>query len=183
LMVGDHFFASKSAYGYSRFSLPFAPALFSGRAFGHEPQRGDLVVFRSPKDEQTDFVKRVVGLPGERIQMKDGMLYINDVPVKREPLADLVGDACGTDAAARVKRWRETLSNGASYETLDCVANGFYDNTIVYTVPAGHYFMLGDNRDNSVDSRARSAMGDIPFENLIGRVDLIYYSRIAGAGR
>ena len=140
-------------------------------------------MFRLPKDERTDYVKRVVGLPGDRIQMKEGLLYINDVPVKREPLSDFVGDACGTDdATARVKRWRETLPNGASYETLDCVAGGFYDNTNVYTVPAGHTFMLGDNRDNSTDSRMLSSIGYVPLENLIGRIDMIYFSLTPGSG-
>jgi signal peptidase I len=185
LVVGDNVFAAKFAYGYSRFSLPFSPSLFSGRIFGAEPKRGDVVVFRLPKDGLTDYVKRVVGLPGDRIQIKDGLLTINDVPVKREQLTDYVGDACGKDdPTAKVTRWRETLPNGASYETLDCVPNGFYDNTQVYTVPAGHYFMLGDNRDNSTDSRALSAMGYIPLQNLIGRVDLIYFSSAAdGATR
>jgi signal peptidase I len=177
LLVGDYFFASKFPYGYSRFSLPFSPPLFSGRILGSEPQRGDIVVFRLPKDERTDYLKRVVGMPGERIQMKEGMLYINDVPVKREPLADFAGDACGSGAGPMVRRWREILPNGVSYETLDCVANGFLDNTSVYTVPAGHYFMLGDNRDNSTDSRVLSSVGYIPLENLIGRVDLIFFSR------
>jgi signal peptidase I len=174
LMIGDDVFASKFAYGYSRFSLPFSPPLFSGRVLGGEPRRGDVVVFRLPRDHWTDYVKRVVGLPGERIQMKDGVLYINDAPVKREAIADFVGDACGTDTTAGVKRWRETLPNGTSYETLDCFQNGYYDNTNVYTVPAGHYFMLGDNRNNSTDSRALSAVGYVPLENLIGRVGLIY---------
>jgi signal peptidase I len=182
LRIGDYVFVSKFAYGYSRFSLPFSPPLFSGRVLGREPQRGDVVVFRLPRDQRTDYLKRVVGMPGERIQMKDGVLHINDVPVKRQPLADFVGDACGTDAPANVKRWRETLPNGASYETLDCVQNGYLDNTNVFTVPAGHYFMLGDNRDNSIDSRAPAVMGSIPLENLIGRVDLIFYSRISGSG-
>jgi signal peptidase I len=182
LLVGDYVFVSKYAYGYSRFSLPFSPQLFSGRVFGREPERGDVVVFRLPRDQRTDYLKRVIGMPGDRIQMKDGVLHINDAPVKREPIADFAGDACGTDSTAGVKRWRETLPNGVSYETLDCVQNGYFDNTNVFTVPAGYYFMLGDNRDNSTDSRAPSVMGNIPFENLIGRVDLIFYSRTSGAG-
>jgi signal peptidase I len=119
----------------------------------------------------------VVGLPGDRVQMKQGRLYINDVALKREALEDFVGDACGTDVSASVRRWRETLPNGAAYETLDCVERGFYDDTNVYTVPSGHFFMLGDNRDNSTDSRVLSAIGYIPFENLIGRVGMIYLSR------
>ena len=180
LLVGDYVFVSKYAYGYSRFSLPFSPALFSGRIFGSGPKRGDVVVFRLPRDQQTDFVKRVVGLPGEHIQMKDGQLYIDDKPVARERLPDYVGDACGTESTGRVRRWRETLPNGTSYETLDCVDNGFFDNTQVYTVPPGQYFMLGDNRDNSTDSRVLSQLGYIPLENLIGRVEMIFFSREAG---
>jgi len=177
LLVGDYMFVSKYAYGYSRFSLPFSPPLFSGRTLAAEPKRGDVVVFRLPKDERVDYVKRVVGLPGERIQMKEGQLFIDDKPVTRERLPDYVGDTCGPDQAEKVKRWRETLPNGVSYETLDCVDNGFYDNTQVYTVPAGSYFMLGDNRDNSTDSRVTSAVGSIPLENLIGRAEVIFFSR------
>ncbi|HLZ06558.1 MAG TPA: signal peptidase I [Bradyrhizobium sp.] len=172
LLVGDYAIAAKFPYGYSRFSLPFSPPLLSGRILASGPKRGDVVVFRSG---QYDYVKRVVGLPGERIQMNNGMLLINDKPVKHEPVADFVGDACGS-GSAKVKRWRETLPNGVSYETLDCTDSGFLDNTNVYTVPAGHYFMLGDNRDNSSDSRV-SSMGTIPLENLIGRMDMIFYSR------
>jgi signal peptidase I len=156
--------------------------LFSGRIFASEPRRGDVVVFRLPKDDRVDYVKRIVGLPGDRIQMKDGQLTINGAPVQREPLASFNGgDPCGANIAS-VKRWRETLDSGASYETLDCIDNGFYDNTNVYTVPQGHYFMMGDNRDNSTDSRVLSAVGYVPFENIVGRVGLIFPSREPGSG-
>src|SRR5215468_11316011 len=129
LLVGDYLFVSKYSYGYSHYSIPLSPNLFSGRIFGSDPSRGDIVVFRLPKDDSTDYIKRVIGLPGDRIQVKDGLLYINDEPVKRERLSDYVGeDPCGSsEATARVKRWRETLPNNVSYETLDCVDNGFYD--------------------------------------------------------
>ena len=180
LLVGDYAFVSKFAYGYSRFSLPFSLS-FSGRIFSSNPARGDVVVFRVPKDA-VDYVKRVAGLPGDRIQMKQGELFINEVAVKREPLADDGGqrDACGSEVRARVKRWRETLPDGASYETLDCLDNGFLDDTSVFTVPDGHFFALGDNRDNSTDSRVAS-LGYIPFENLIGRVSVIFFSREDGS--
>jgi signal peptidase I len=181
LLVGDYIFVSKFAYGYGRFSVPFSARLPSGRIFASQPARGDVVVFRVPKDE-VDYVKRVVGLPGDRIQMKQGELFINDVAVKRETLADVAADdACGSAARGNIKRWRETLPNGASYETLDCLDNGFLDNTDVYTVPDGRFFVLGDNRDNSTDSRV-SSLGPIPFENLIGRVSVIFFSREAGEG-
>jgi signal peptidase I len=181
LLVGDYLFVSKYSYGYSHYSIPFSPPLFSGRIFGSEPGRGDIVVFRLPKDDSTDYIKRVIGLPGDRIQMKDGLLYINDVPVKRERLSDFVGEEpCGFDAQQRVKRWKETLPNGVTYETLDCVDNGFTDNTIVYTVPAGHFFMMGDNRDNSTDSRVLAQVGYVPFQNIIGRAQMIFFSIAEG---
>ena len=177
LLVGDYLFVSKYSYGYSHYSIPLSPPLFSGRIFGSEPNRGDIVVFRLPKDDSTDYIKRVIGLPGDRIQMREGLLYINEKPIKRERLSDFIGeDPCGSDATARVKRWKETLPNGIVYYTLDLVDNSFYDNTPVYTVPPDHYFMMGDNRDNSTDSRVLSQVGYVPLQNIVGKAQIIFFS-------
>jgi signal peptidase I len=176
LMVGDYVFAAKSAYGYDRYSLPFAPSWISGRIFAADPDYGDVAVFRTSKDTSVDYVKRVVALPGDRVQMRGGQLILNDRPVTRVALASVAGgDFCGADDA-KIKRWRETLPNGASYITYDCVDNGYLDNTSVYTVPLGHFFALGDNRDNSSDSRMMSVMGFIPMDHLVGKVTRIIWS-------
>jgi signal peptidase I len=179
LLVGDYMFASKFAYGYGRFSLPFGPWGFSGRFFATDPRLGDVVVFALPKDPSTTYVKRVAGLAGDHVQMREGQLYLNGTAIKRERLSDVVGDFCGGPPAAPTKRWRETLPNGVSYETLDCLDNGFYDNTPEYVAPAGYVFMLGDNRDNSTDSRVLSAVGYVPLDHVFGRVSVIFYSREA----
>src|ERR1700756_1744282 len=125
LLVGDFLFVSKFSYGYSHFSLPFSPPLFSGRIWGSEPKRGNIVVSRLPKDDSVDYIKRVIGLPNDKIQMIGGVLHINGKPVERERIEDFVEtDAEGT--TTRAKRWRETLPNGVSYTTLNLVENGFY---------------------------------------------------------
>jgi signal peptidase I len=175
LLVGDYLFVSKYTYGYSRYSIPFSPPLFSGRIWEGTPVRGDIVVFRLPKDDTTDYIKRVIGLPGDKIQMIDGLLHINGEPVKRERIEDFIENEEG-GRTTRVKRWRETLPNGVSYTTLDLVDSGFYDSTPVYDVPAGQYFMMGDNRDNSTDSRVLSQVGYVPLQNLVGKAQIIFFS-------
>jgi signal peptidase I len=178
LLVGDYLFVSKFSYGFSHFSLPWSPRVFSGRILASQPQRGDVVVFRLPREDDVDYIKRVIGLPGDRIQMIDGVLHINGVAVKREPLPDYVDE----DTGRAIKRWRETLPDGVSYTTLDLYENGQLDTTPVYTVPPGNYFMMGDNRDDSTDSRvpanvaAHTGVGFVPFENLIGRARIIFFS-------
>jgi len=176
LLVGDYLFVSKYSYGYSHYSLPFSPQLFPGRIHPADPQLGDVVVFRTPKDDRVDYVKRVAGLPGDRVQMIDGMLNINGKPVKQERIEDFIEtDDFGNTTP--VKRWRETLPNGVSYETLQLMDNSFYSHTNVYEVPPGHFFALGDNRDNSLDSRALSDIGYVPLDNLVGRAEIIFLSK------
>jgi signal peptidase I len=176
LFAGDYVLVAKFRYGFTHYSLPFSPPIFSGRVFGSQPGRGDVVVFRAPKNNAIDHIGRVVGLAADRIQMIRGMLYINGMPAKREGLDDVVLEDKGR--MQRVKRDRETLPNGASYETLDLIANGLYDDTPVYTVPSGHCFILGDNRDNSSDSRMLADIGYVPLENIIGPIRIVLWPNV-----
>ena len=173
LLIGDYLFVSKFSYGYSRYSFPFGLAPFSGRIFGSEPKRGDVVVFKLPRDNSTDYIKRVVGLPGDKIQVLNSVLYINGKAVPRVRDGEFVGEGRNGQKVA-VARFRETLPNGVSYTVLEETNSSIWDNTPVYEVPPGHYFMMGDNRDNSSDSRAM--VGYVPYENLVGKAEVIFFS-------
>jgi signal peptidase I len=182
LLVGDYLFVSKFSYGYSRYSLPFGLPLFSGRIylpFSHGPERGDVAVFKLPTDPSTDYIKRIVGLPGDHIQMRHGNLYINDQLVPRRPIDDYVYQEGGT--AVVLHQYIESLPRGPDRPALDHPVikvgnNGPLDDTPVYEVPPGHYFAMGDNRDNSQDSRVLSAVGYIPADNLVGRAQFLFFS-------
>ncbi|GAB4539700.1 MAG: signal peptidase I [Roseibium sp.] len=175
LLIGDYLFVSKYSYGYSRYSFPFGLAPFSGRVWSATPERGDVAVFKLPTDTSVDYIKRVIGLPGDTIQVIDGVVHINGEPVKRERIDDYI-EQSPSGMVRRVPRFRETLPNGVSFETLDLTPNGQMDNTREYKVPEGHYFMMGDNRDNSIDSRYQSRVGYVPFENFMGRAEILFFS-------
>lgn len=178
LLEGDYLFVTKWAYGYSNHSLPFSPPLFNGRIWGAEPERGDVVVFKFPPDPSLDYIKRVIGLPGDTVQMREGQLFINGEAVERE-LVDEIDNPDITEMARPVEVWRETLPNGVSYDTLDLTPNSIGDNTREFHVPEGHYFMMGDNRDNSTDSRF--SVGFVPYDHLVGRANIVFFSMAGGA--
>ena len=175
LLVGDYLFVSKFSYGYSRYSVSSNFDLnFKGRVLPGEPKRGDVAVFKFPPNPKFDYIKRVIGMPGDKIQVTDSILHINGKPVKRVQTGEFVDQESGISVPIFV----ETLPNGVSYKTLDIrLTDG--DNTGVFEVPAGHYFMMGDNRDNSSDSRY--AVGYVPAENLVGRAKFVFFSVSGGA--
>ncbi len=200
LMIGDYLFVSKLSYGYGKYSFNFSlggfgdPIIkccsfvdFPGRkVLAENPVQGDVAVFKLPTDISVDYIKRVIGLPGDRIQMKAGVLHINGVAVKKERIEDYVdpnpnykgeGESSGGPI---VPQYLETLPNGVSYRVLDA-SESSADNTTEYVVPANHYFMMGDNRDNSQDSRFLSQVGYVPIENFVGRADVIFFSVAPGA--
>jgi len=183
LFEGDYIIVSKYSYGYSRHSTPISlPPSMSGRLFGHEPTRGDIIVFKLPRDNKTDYIKRLIGLPGDRIQVKQSVVYINDKPVIRKRMPDGTEDM-GYGVSKTVQRYQETLPNGVSFLTNSYGNDGDVDNTDVFVVPEGHYFMMGDNRDNSLDSRfpEEVGVGFVPGENLEGRAQIVLLSWKAGA--
>ena len=198
LLIGDFLFVNKMAYGYSRYSCPFSACPFSGRLLASEPERGDVVVFRHPVNG-TDFIKRLIGLPGDTVQMRDGIVYLNGAVVpqtpagvfeeiyeKQGPMGQLPrceNGPVGEGGICTSSRYTETLPGGRTHDVLNIDEGGFADNTDVFTVPAGQYFFMGDNRDNSQDSRFGQAVGGVgfvPAEFLIGRADRIIFS---SAGR
>ncbi len=193
LLVGDYLFVSKYSYGYSRFSLPFSPPLFNGRIFESLPQRGDVAVFKYPRDNSTDYIKRIVGLPGDKVQMRQGVLHINGQPCPRVPLGMYEAKDAGIRMA--LTRYTETLPGsdgkpGIKHDILKATdgvdvarrpgfdPNREFDpnNTPEYVVPAGHVFAMGDNRDNSADSRFMNSVGFVPIENLVGRAEFLFFS-------
>ncbi|GBD40843.1 Signal peptidase I [bacterium HR39] len=173
LLVGDYLFVSKYAYGYSRFSLPFGLPLFEGRIFGSLPERGDVVVFKLPSDESTDYIKRVIGLPRDRIQVREGVVYVNGEPARLEPVGETEDEEDGRPLRARV--YREYLPGDRDHLIMDLGSNSRFDNTGVFEVPEGYIFVMGDNRDNSLDSRS-SHVGFVPLENLVGRAEILFFS-------
>lgn len=175
LLVGDYLFVSKLSYGYSRYSFPWGPPLFNGRIFASKPKRGDVAVFKLPRDNSTDYIKRVIGLPGDEIQMKNGVLHINGKQVPKRRVGNFVARR-ENGLTYRIPKFEETLPNGVKYHVLDAEPNAPFDNTRVFKVPAGHYFMMGDNRDNSTDSRAQWGVGFVPYQNLVGRAEIIFFS-------
>ena len=194
LLIGDFLFVNKMAYGYSSVSCPFSMCPIDGRILGSDPERGDVVVFRHPT-RGVDFIKRVIGLPGDRIQMRDGRLIINDEPVQYEDRPDFVevkarqgsqqlmprcvNDPVPEEGECIKTRMTEILPNGVSHDVLNIVDGWIADNTNVFTVPEGSYFFMGDNRDNSEDSRfpaVSGGLGFVPAEYLIGRADRIMFS-------
>ena len=181
LEIGDYLFVSKPAYGYSRHSFPFGMAPIEGRVGpGELPQRGDVVVFKLPSNEHIDYIKRIVALPGETVQVTDGILYINRRRVPREQVDILRIKEAGQSVT--VTEYIETLPGGVTHSIYEESDNKPLDNTPEYVVPEGHYFLMGDNRDNSQDSRVLNLVGYVPLENIVGKASFIFFSTNGHAG-
>ena len=173
LLVGDFIFVSKWSYGYSRHSLPFSLPLIRGKFFSKLPKRGDIAVFKTPQDNRTDYIKRIIGLPGDKIKIIDGQIEINGNLIIRKKMKDFV-DINKSGRKNRIRKYKEYFFN-LEFEILDIMDLGIVDNTPQYTVPEGKFFVMGDNRDNSQDSRF-SVVGFVPFENLVGKAQFVFFS-------
>ena len=174
LLVGDRLFVSKYSYGYSRHSLPFSPKIYNNRVLPKLPERGDVIVFKTPADNRTDFIKRLIGLPGDAVQIVNKDLYINDVKVHRKKIDKLFNINCGNETF-EANFFEEILPNGKKYLTV-YREEGTMINSDKFIVPEQHYFFMGDNRDCSRDSRFLSSVGYVNFENLVGKARLIFFS-------
>ncbi len=174
LLVGDRLFVTKYSYGYSKHSFPFSPPLFKGRIHAKEPKRGDVVVFKTPSDNRTDYIKRLIGLPGDSIQFIDSNLYINNSEVLKSRISKNDIIFCGKKKI-NVFTFEELLSNGKKHNTV-YLKDFSYKNTDLYIVPQNHYFFLGDNRDCSKDSRFLSSVGYVHKDNLVGKAQFIFFS-------
>lgn len=174
LLIGDYILASKYSYGYSRYSLPYSDIPVHGRVFGRLPEAGEVAVFR-PLPQKENYVKRIIGVPGDRVQVIGGLLHINGEPVKKERIGERV-DKDSSGISIPVTVYRETMASGVSYEVQEVSDNAQFDNTTEYTVPEGHYFMMGDNRDRSLDSRSLAAVGYVPLENFVGKAEWRFFS-------
>ena len=180
LLIGDYLIVSKYSYGFSRYSFPFAPNLFTGRILGRLPERGDVAVFKWPHDNSTDYIKRIVGLPGDHLQVKAGQLFINGALVPREKIG-LRSDADERGLFTQVQVFTETLPNGKQHlmQTYSSSDGSDVNNTAEFVVPENNVFAMGDNRDNSSDSRvpmSRGGVGYVPVDNLVGRAEFIFFS-------
>ena len=173
LLVGDFIFVSKWSYGYSRHSLPFSIPIIKNKIFSKIPKRGDIVVFKTPEDNRTDYIKRVIGLPGDKIKIVNGEIKLNNTSIVREKTTDFI-DNDKNASIKRVRKYKEYFNN-LEIEILDIMDGGIVDNTELFEVPEGYFFVMGDNRDNSQDSRFKT-VGFIPFNNLVGKARFIFFS-------
>jgi len=174
LLIGDRLFVSKYSYGYSRHSLPFSPKIYDKRIMPNKPKRGDVIVFKTPADDRTDYIKRLIGLPGDTIQFINKDLYINNKKIKKELITNTIDINCGNENL-ETNFYKETLPNGKSY-TAVYRKNGTMINSDKFTVPKNHYFFMGDNRDCSQDSRFLSSVGYVNFNNIVGKAQLVFFS-------